>query len=156
MRRTFAFTLIETLVVIAIIAILAAILLPVFASAREMARRTVCMSNLRQIGLAEQMYKQDYGEFSPHLSDVEHAYVRDTRIFLCPDDRFHGQIGGTARLEGTLYLPTGVSYDYVPQWKTAQQLGWWDPEPNFGRGKWEDETPLAECQWHWATRFDPN
>ncbi len=156
MRRTPAFTLIETLVVIAIVAILAALLFPVFASARESGRRTVCISNLRQLGLAEQMYEQDYGEFSPHLSDVERAYVRDTRIYLCPDDRFHGQTGGSARLEGSLYLPSGVSYDYVPQWSVAIQLGWWNPPPYIGHGKWEDETPLAQCQWHWASRFNPN
>src|ERR1019366_244291 len=56
------FTLIELLVVIAIIAILAAILFPVFAQARENARKISCVSNLKQIGTAEIMYKQDYEE----------------------------------------------------------------------------------------------
>lgn len=57
-----AFTLIELLVVIAIIAILAAILFPVFAQARESARQTTCLSNLKQIALAGMMYLQDYDE----------------------------------------------------------------------------------------------
>ncbi len=56
------FTLIELLVVIAIIAILAAILFPVFAQAREKARQTTCLSNLKQIGMGSMMYVQDYDE----------------------------------------------------------------------------------------------
>ena len=59
------FTLIELLVVIAIIAILAAILFPVFAQAREKARQTACVSNLKQIGNALAMYEQDYDERLP-------------------------------------------------------------------------------------------
>src|SRR5262245_10981595 len=62
-----AFTLIELLVVIAIIAILAAILFPVFARAREAARKTTCLSNLKNIGLAALMYVQDYDEQFPWL-----------------------------------------------------------------------------------------
>ena len=63
--KRIAFTLIELLVTIAIIAILAAILFPVFARARENARRASCMSNLKQIGLGIMQYTQDYDERYP-------------------------------------------------------------------------------------------
>jgi len=65
MARRRGFTLIELLVVIAIIAILAAILFPVFAQAREAARKTQCISNMKQVGLALTMYAGDYEETLP-------------------------------------------------------------------------------------------
>ncbi len=66
--KRFGFTLIELLVVIAIIAILAAILFPVFAQARDKARQTGCLSNLRQIGIGFLMYAEDFDEVMPPLS----------------------------------------------------------------------------------------
>jgi prepilin-type N-terminal cleavage/methylation domain-containing protein/prepilin-type processing-associated H-X9-DG protein len=66
------FTLIELLVVVAIISILAAILFPVFARARENARRASCMSNLKQFGLAMIQYTQDYDERYPPSSSGGH------------------------------------------------------------------------------------
>ena len=151
------FTLVELLVVIAVIAVLAAILFPAFATARSSARRTACISNMRQMGLALGMYRQDYEELPPHLSVLFPAYVSDARLLVCPNDPKRAQFEGNVRLEGTLYLPSGVSYDYVPQWTVAQQLGWWKPEgPPFGPGKWDDMTPVMGCQWHWAKSFNPD
>ena len=64
-RSRAAFTLIELLVVVALIMILAGILFPVFAQARDAARRTNCVSNLKQIALAHQMYVQDNDDTLP-------------------------------------------------------------------------------------------
>src|SRR5262249_34189184 len=95
------FTLIELLVVIAIIAILAAILFPVFGRARENARRSSCLSNLKQIGLGIMQYTQDYDEQFPKAwrgsantgsaatdkykwMDAIFPYVKSEQIFNCP------------------------------------------------------------------------
>src|SRR5437016_2058632 len=65
-----AFTLIEFLVVIAIIGILSAILFPVFARVRENARKTACLSNLKQLGLGFQQYTADYDSRLPQAWDL--------------------------------------------------------------------------------------
>jgi prepilin-type N-terminal cleavage/methylation domain-containing protein len=96
------FTLIELLVVIAIISILASMLFPTFSRAREQARKIVCVSNLRQIGLGLQMYTQDWDELEPighafwvgeltnmtpaptYLVDVTFPYTKSTQVWVCP------------------------------------------------------------------------
>ncbi len=98
MRSRHGFTLIELLVVIAIIAILAAILFPVFARAREKARQSSCLSNLKQVATAELMYEQDYDQHTGCYCDTIGAssrarmswcdmlapYVKNTQVFVCP------------------------------------------------------------------------
>jgi prepilin-type N-terminal cleavage/methylation domain-containing protein/prepilin-type processing-associated H-X9-DG protein len=100
MRTARGFTLIELLVVIAIIAILAAILFPVFARAREKARQTGCLSNVKQLQLAILMYIQDYDEtFCLAQNDdtgsgtayrwfsLIDPYVKNKQIWVCPSWR---------------------------------------------------------------------
>ena len=104
--RRRAFTLIELLVVIAIIAVLAAILFPVFVQAREKARQTACLSNMKQIGGSVQMYTADYdermfvrasgtGANRSNASGTGNAlkwwnlimpYARNVNVFTCPSD----------------------------------------------------------------------
>jgi len=64
-RHNSGFSLVELLIVIAIIGVLAALLFPVFSRARESARGTTCLSNMKQIGIALALYQQDYDETFP-------------------------------------------------------------------------------------------
>ena len=93
MRFTAGFTLIELLVVIAIISILAAILFPVFARARENARRSSCMSNMKQMGIGLMQYTQDYDEMFPparQWSDALVPYLKNEKLFHCPATKNYG------------------------------------------------------------------
>lgn len=88
MKGRNGFTLIELLVVIAIIAILAAILFPVFAQAREKARQTQCLSNMRQIGTSIMMYKSDWDECFPSNPYAPNANPAIT--FSNPNENYNG------------------------------------------------------------------
>lgn len=157
-RRTSkrGFTLLEILCVVAIIGLLVAVLLPVLSSSRARARRTACVSQLRQIGQGIAQYRQDWNELPLHLSLLHPSAVPDARLFVCPSDAKAGRHSGNDYLEGSLYLPSGVSYEYFPQWDLQRLAGlnWYEASPRFGNGRWEDLTPLAGCAWHWATSFD--
>jgi prepilin-type N-terminal cleavage/methylation domain-containing protein/prepilin-type processing-associated H-X9-DG protein len=114
-----AFTLVELLVVIGIIAVIAAIVFPVLSGAREKARQTECASNLRQLGMASLMYAQDSdGRFPPFRNtnpgpDCDHTggiangwgycapallhaalfpYAGESRVWFCPSDPVAGQV----------------------------------------------------------------
>ncbi|MBL1149786.1 MAG: prepilin-type N-terminal cleavage/methylation domain-containing protein [Armatimonadetes bacterium] len=154
-QRRPGFTMMELLVAMAIIAILAAVLFPILARARRKAHETVCVTNLRQIGTAMQIYRQDFDEKLPfRLSHIANGYLSNVDLLHCPLDPGEGKHTPSDRLEGTLELPSGVSYTWVPNWGKAHVLGWWGPWPARGSGKWFDETPISECHWQWARQYN--
>ena len=155
--RRRGFTLIELLVVIAIIAILAAILFPVFAQAREAARKTSCLSNVRQLGTAYMMYLQDYDEnFPPHVTertaipgtpDTPEArapfsyktklepYIKNQQIFKCPSAPAW-PLPAPGRWFTTDY---GNNHNEA-NLASASQRAWYQANPDFG---FNETTPLA-------------
>src|SRR5579871_1952211 len=147
-RYRHGFTLIELLVVIAIIAILAAILFPVFARAREQARRTSCLSNEKQIGLALFMYAQDVDETLPERygdccgaatyydyetvngvgyertwKAMHNPYIKSKDVYKCPsnDARNYGNWVDSTAGGGNVQSPTApAGYAmYLPNFNPA-------------------------------------
>jgi prepilin-type N-terminal cleavage/methylation domain-containing protein len=113
-KRPRGYTLVEMLVVLAILGLLAGLLFSTTARARGAARQTSCTNNLRQIGMAFRMYLDDYGVRPTQITDLARGGYTNPDILVCPEDAT-GNHGGmyweqTYR-RGPLPLPT--SYIYV-------------------------------------------
>jgi len=159
------FTLIELLVVIAIIAILAAILFPVFAKAREKARQTSCLSNVKQIGLGMMMYAEDHDEcymVVNHTSGYDwfpplYPYVKNRQIFRCPSHRAGaGEPDTDYALNGLFAHGTSMAQIEMPaeQIAIAERDGGctetgYHPWPDSGG--WGDLGNYSEFESHLAT-----
>jgi prepilin-type N-terminal cleavage/methylation domain-containing protein/prepilin-type processing-associated H-X9-DG protein len=147
MQSKRAFTLIELLVVIAIIAILAAILFPVFAQAREKARQTSSLSNLKQLGLAFLMYAQDYDEILPPAHNDGPAgtttpdnygafrwpwltlpYVKTMPLYRSPSD---GRDLAGAYCGGGCRDPQNPAYGYLWGLFPSYGYNWWYLAPDY-------------------------
>ena len=92
-------TLMELLVVVAIIALLVALLLPVVNDARKRGYEATCLSNLRQLSAAWQLYTEDYKDYPPSLVDLL-PYTKSREIYKCPGDFTEGANDVLTRIAG--------------------------------------------------------
>jgi len=128
---TRGFTLVELLVVLSIIGVLASIIFPVLARAKDRAYLTQCTSNARQIGIAVKLYMQDYGDYFPYartvdsggslaeaptLKTVLESYVENSQIWQCPSWLAeHGALLAPSRSMWRSYDST-YGYNAFPDW----------------------------------------
>jgi len=116
-ERAAAFTLLELLVVMAIIGVLASLLLPALSRSKESARAVACMSNLRQIGVGLQLYIQENNNHLPVMRDVSTSTNPPTPLLPGPNTVLAAQLGNVAVLDCPsdnqgLYQQTGSSYSW--------------------------------------------
>lgn len=110
------FTLVELMVVIAIIGILVALLLPAIQAAREAARRSQCVNNLKQIGIALLNYENSYKKFPPGRTGCDDYTGAECAIWAT-DWKYHSQMSGFVML-----LP------FLEEQNLWDQIGWNSPE----------------------------
>ena len=131
------FTLIELLVVIAIIAILAAMLLPALAAAKEKGRRAACISNLRQVGIALQLYANDNHDNLPAMSDPTGTANALWDIPNAVSDALSGGSGSSTNFyKAIFYCPDSVLLQYY------NLNYWWDYA-----GSGDDNHRVTSYQW---------
>jgi prepilin-type N-terminal cleavage/methylation domain-containing protein/prepilin-type processing-associated H-X9-DG protein len=151
MRKSSGFTLIELLVVIAIIAILAAILFPVFAQAREKARQTACLSNMKQLATGIMMYVQDYDEtmIPGQITSPGVAFPNDKRMW--PElVQAYTKNWGVVRCPSAPEDPFGIFNG------STQNIKWyynWMSWPSYGFN-WNYLNPTPTCN-PWRPGGDP-
>lgn len=139
------FTLIELLVVVSIIAILAGLLMPGLARAREQARRVECMSNLRQIGVASHMYATDWGERFPYPTAASNLTVADELVYLG-----YVEQGEIFYCPSSIDMPTKTSRGVDPNFATNSVSYFYNmgSAPNMALAESAaSDTPLWADQW---------
>ena len=157
--RAAAFTLVELLTVIAIIAVLASLLMTAVASAKKKSRTAVCTFNLHQISLALDMYLDDFGKRPPSVDDfISGKYLPTSRSLLCPEDKT-GNWGRLVQTGNLIFVGAPVSgtpgglnepvkYSYL-----LHPLSWddltWDRLMQAG-----GSAGIAACQLHGLGKQD--